>query len=47
MGNKFIERFGNTWTKRWNVVNIDKSSNPKCKYNFTIDFEKLIDREIL
>ncbi len=47
MGNKYIERFGNTWTKRWNVINIDKTANTKCKYNFTIDFDKQIDREIL
>ena len=47
VGTKFAERFGGTWFKRWNVINIDKTANPKCKFNFTIDFEKALDQDTI
>ena len=44
VGTKFAEKFGsNRIFKRWQVINIDKTSNPKYKHNFTIDFEKPLD----
>ena len=47
MGQSLAKRFGTTWIKRWNVLNIDSVANPVCKYNFIIDFNKPISETVL
>jgi hypothetical protein len=45
LGKTLAKRFGKTWFKKWNVVNIDKVANPDCTHNILIDFEQPISSD--
>lgn len=43
-GQVLAKKFGKTWIKRWNVINVDSSENPDCMANFLVDWTKPIDQ---
>ena len=45
IGCVLTKKFGHSWLKRWNVVNIDSKVNPDAKFNFFIDLNQLLNAE--